>query len=446
MKLTINEIANAIGGEVFIPIPTINITSICAESRNIKKGCLFIPIRGERFDGHDYINEAIKKGALCVLSEKKLTNIPYIYVKSTKDALLALASYYLSIHNTKIIGITGSAGKTTTKDMLASVLSQRYKTKKTIGNFNNDIGMPLSIFNLEQDDEIIVLEMGMNHAGEIHRLSKAAKPDIAIITMIGDAHIENFKNRVGILHAKLEILDGLKSTIILNGDDILLTSEIANKKAEPFKKFYPCKKNIISQKSLGLTGTSCRININNNEIDINIPIPGVHMIQNALLAITCALELGITPEEIKKGFDTLKPADNRLNIIKTDNFTIINDIYNASPPAMEEALKVLTKGQGKKIAILGDMLELGHASKETHTNLGSFAKTCNIDFLICIGTDAKYIYTGFNDKSKSIYFKDIDSFLQEYKIYLPKDCTVLVKAARGMAFERIVVQLSCNFM
>ena len=441
MNLKINEIANVING---VGIPHIYITSICTDSRNIKKGCLFVPIKGEKFDGHDYINEAIQKGAVCVLSEKKLKDIPYIYVNSTKDALLSIAGYYLRINNIKTIAITGSTGKTTTKDMLASVLSQRYKTKKTMGNFNNDIGMPLSIFNIEPGDEVIVLEMGMNHAGEIHRLSKAAEPDIAIITMIGDAHIDNFENQEGILYAKLEILDGLKpnGTIILNGDDMFLTSDIANKKTETFNTIYTSKKSIINKKSLGLGGTDCKININNKEIDIYIPIPGEHMIQNALLVIACALELGITPEEIKKGFDELQPAGNRLGIIKTSDFTIINDAYNASPSSMKEGLKVLAaNGHGKKIAILGDMLGMGHVSEEKHMEVGEFAKACDIDFLICIGFNSKYIYNGFNNKHKSLHFKDIDLFLQEYKKYITKGCTVLVKASRDMEFVRIIEEV-----
>jgi UDP-N-acetylmuramoyl-tripeptide--D-alanyl-D-alanine ligase len=241
MNIQISEIISAVGGRLLNDgdVQAV-VTSISTDTRTIKDGALFVPIVGENFDGHDYIAQASEKGAICVLTERQSqptdTPFPLIYVSCTRRALMNLANYYRRKHNIKVVAITGSAGKTTTKDMIADILSQKFRTKRTIKNFNNEIGMPLSIFQLEAGDEVLVLEMGMNHANEIHELSLAGVPDIAVITHIGDAHIENFENREGILHAKLEIVDGLREggTVVLNGDDPLLTGQIAAEKTASF--------------------------------------------------------------------------------------------------------------------------------------------------------------------------------------------------------------------
>jgi len=498
MRLNIKDIATACNGQIIGQKEEIYINWISTDSRSIKplvaelpeaperfysitegilprirdvegsitcaEGTLFVPIVGERFDGHDYIQMAAQNEAVCALSEKEIdVGIPLILVKSTRRALMDLAGYYRRLFDIKVVAITGSAGKTTTKDMIYHVLSRKYKTKKTIGNFNNDIGLPLSIFQLEPSDEALVLEMGMNHAGEIHELSLTGAPDIAVITHIGDAHIENFENRTGILHAKLEIVDGLapNGVVVLNGDDPLLTSEIANEKVKPFNKkvatpfcesnflanennnvLYPSSKNILKAEPMGLQKTCCRFNWKGQEINITVPVPGAHMVMNAFLAVAVGVEMGISPNEITLGFEDFAPPEGRLSVETANDMVIINDVYNANPAAMKEAIKVLhspeTAKHTRRVAILGDMNELGHVAKERHFEVGEFANESGVDLLVAIGELSKHIYDGFNNPEKSLYFKTVDEFLSQLKEVLFPGDIILVKASRGMTFENIV--------
>jgi len=444
MKLTIRDIAQTCNGQVINPVEA-TITNVSTDTRKIGPGALFVPIIGETFDGHDYIAVAAENGAVCALTEKAdiTADIPLILVKSTRRALMELAGYYRRIHDVKVVAITGSAGKTTTKDMIFHVLARKYKTKKTLGNFNNDVGMPLSIFQLEPGDEVLVLEMGMNHAMEIHELSLIGAPDIAVITHIGDAHIENFENREGILHAKLEIVDGLKpgGTVILNGDDPLLTGAIAAAKVTPFKVLYPSSENILSAESLGLQETSAHFNWQGHDIRITVPLPGAHMVMNALLATAVGVEMGVSLAEISKGFDDFVPPSGRLSVENIKGMTVINDAYNANPAAMRESLKILCNQPARKVAILGDMNELGHVSEARHTEIGAFAAEKGIDLLVAIGPQARFIADGFCDESKGLYFPTVDEFLPKLQALLSPGDVVLVKASRGMAFERVIEAL-----
>ena len=406
MRLSIQEIATACKGQIisstFVNKP---LTSICTDTREIRPGALFVPLVGERFDGHNFLGEAISKGAFCVLTEKPepVKNGTSIQVESTRRALMDIAAYYRHKHEIKVVAITGSAGKTTTKEMIAQVLSSKYKTKKTQGNFNNDIGLPLSIFQLEHDDEVLVLEMGMNHGGEIHELSKVGAPDVAVITNIGDAHIENFENREGILHAKLEILDGLAKdgTAILNGDDPLLSGPVAKARAGAFRLIYPDSTNIISMDERNISGGHAHFVINGQDIHINIPLPGAHMVTNALLAAAVGIEMGLTPEEITQGFDNFTPPGGRLSVMKIGGMTVINDVYNANPASMQEAIKVVVAQEGRRVCILGGMNELGHVSKERHKELGALAADVGINKLITIGTMAWWINEGFYESIRA---------------------------------------------
>jgi len=424
------------------------ITNISTDTRNIIHGSLFVPIVGDRFDGHDYIRIAKENGAVCAFTEKENlaenVDIPLIYVSSTRRALMDLAGYYRRLHDIKIVSITGSAGKTTTKDMIAHILARKFKTKKTLGNFNNEIGLPISIFQLEPTDEVLVLEMGMNHAGEIHELSLVGAPDIAVITHIGDAHIENFENREGILHAKLEIVDGLKpnGTVILNGDDPLLTGEIAAKKTAPFNVQYPSAKHIISVEQIGLTESRCHFNWRDNDIKLTVPIPGAHMVMNALLAVAVGIECGISPTEITRGFEAFTPPGGRLTVETANDMTIINDVYNANPAAMKEAIKIVCKQKARRVAILGDMSELGHVADARHREIGEFARKQGVDLLIAIGELSANIYEGFiaekTETAKAEYFTTSAAFLSQWKTLLKPGDVILVKASRSMAFEDII--------
>jgi len=507
MQLTILEILAACRGQVIggdINRDT-QITSICTDSRDIQPGGLFIPLLGEKVDGHDYIGRALEEGGVCALTEKPgISQNPLIYVRSTRRALMDIAAYYRRKHNIKVVAITGSAGKTTTKDMIASVLSAKFKTQKTMKNFNNDIGLPLSIFQLTPEDEVLVLEMGMNHGGEIHELSLVGAPDIAVITNIGDAHIENFDSQEGILHAKLEILDGLSplGTIIFNGNDPLLTGSIARSKAAHFKLLYPNSSNIKSMDDKSIDGGQSHFVINDMDIHINIPLPGAHMVMNALLAASVGIEMGLSPYEITRGFEAFSPPEGRLGRLKVKGMTIINDVYNSNPAATQESIKVIISQEGRKVCILGDMNELGWAAETRHKEIGAFAAEAGVDVLVTIGKLAGWMNDGFyntirtrqaeigrvgnqplldenaerlfdiptrratgyrssghsrvpeigailrrnigqeeNSPQIALHFEDVESFLSEWRNILRSGDMVLIKASRGMKFETIIESL-----
>ncbi|MDR0272947.1 MAG: UDP-N-acetylmuramoyl-tripeptide--D-alanyl-D-alanine ligase [Clostridiales bacterium] len=456
MKLEITEIINACGGRLLdenLTAKNAKITSISTDTRTIESGALFVPIVGENSDGHDYISQAAEKGAVCVLTENQnvMADVPHIYVNSTRRALMDLANFYRRMHNVKVVAITGSAGKTTTKDMIADILARKFKTKRTIKNFNNEIGMPLSIFQLEPDDEVLVLEMGMNHANEIHELSLAAAPDIAVITSIGDAHIENFENREGILNAKMEITHGLRmgGTLILNGDDELLNSYFKrndNNRAfipnNDSRTFLPSSKDILKSEP-HFSETHCTFKWRGEKINLTVPIPGGHMVTNALLACAVGIEMGVSPTEITEAFANFTPPEGRLNISETNGITIINDVYNANPASMIEAIKVLClknnheTHEKRKTAILGDMNELGHTAEAHHRATGKFAAEAGVDLLITIGNLARFMYEGFLSSDKNgnaIHFNS----LEEFSFTPQKNDIILVKASRGMQFEKII--------
>jgi len=447
MNLSLRQILEATSGKLMTMNDLPNFTSISTDTRTIKRGALFVPISGANYDGHNYITRASQKGALCTLSEKTpvYTDLPVIYVKSTREALLDLAAYYRRLHKVRVVGITGSAGKTTTKEMIAAVLSSKFRVKKTQGNFNNEIGLPLTVFDLEQEDEILVLEMGMNHAGEIRKLSKAGKPDVAVITNIGDAHIENFKNREGILNAKLEILEGLgkDGVAVINGDDSLLTGKIAAKKLLGINVYKPGMSNSVSIIKESINGTECKIRAG-KEIELTIPVPGRHMIENAMLAVQVGIHFGLSVKEITAGFASFEPPLNRLTRHFANGLSIFSDTYNASPQSMFAALQVfdLDENSKRKVAVLGDMAELGAFSDKNHTEVGEAAAGAGIDLLIAIGNNSKIYADVFKEKNKECYhFDSIEDFTTDWKKYLkPGDC-VLVKAARMMTFEKIVESL-----
>ncbi len=446
----IEELIKAVNGVINNNIDTkdIFIKNVSTDTRNIKPGDLFIPIIGEKFDGHNFINDAFEKGAVACLSQKNIdTNNIVINVKDTKKALKDFATYYRSLFNIPVVALTGSSGKTTTKDMLASCLSIKYKTLKTEGNFNNEIGLPLTIFNIEEDTEVVVLEMGMNHFGEIRNLSEIAKPDIALITNIGVSHIENLGSREGILRAKYEIFDYLKENGIkvLNGDDdMLCTLKEENNKLKTY--FYSINKKLDAYatniKENGINGISATINYFNKSFNVLLSLPGKHIISNALAVTLVCESLGLKEDEIKKGLETFKPSKMRMDIIKTDKYTIINDVYNANPNSMKASLDVLATLEGRKVAILGDMFELGNYSNDMHYEIGKYAVEKDIDELIFIGDYSYYMLQGAKDNIKNNssinYFKTQDEFINNVDNLLKIGDTILVKASRGMKLENTV--------
>ena len=453
-KLTIHEVLKAVNGELLNYIHDIHdkkITGISIDSRTVSEGQLFIPIRGEHFDGHDFIEQSIFNGAIAYLTEKKDIIYPdtnIILVENTIEALQNLASYYRSKFNIPFIAVTGSSGKTTTKDMIASVLGEKLNVLKTQGNFNNEIGLPLTVFQLESTHRIAVIEIGMNHTGEIRRLVNIVKPDIAIITNIGLTHIEHLGSQDNIFKAKREILETLTrdQTALLNGDDPFL-STIDN---ELFKTvFLGIHGNKLDGKAFDIHSKKMGIDFkykdlkNLEEEDYSLKLPGVHNVYNSMFAIYIGKHFGLSKEEIQSGLNHFKPSKMRMDIIHHGGLTIINDAYNANPDSMKAALEVLkNSGNNRKIAILGDMLEMGEWLKTAHLEIGKYVKQLNIDLLIAIGQAAQYYVEGSiehgMEKNQALYVKNNKEAIDLLKSILNKGDIILIKGSRGMKLEEIV--------
>ena len=445
VKFSINDVAKAVGGTLCNIDGTKEILSVITDSRTVEIGALFVALKGEIFDGHTFAEKAVESGALCVLSHEDLGAIPHIRVKDTKYALLDLAKWYLELFDVPVIGITGSAGKTTTKDMIAAVLSKKYTVVKTEGNFNNEVGLPLTVFRIDKSTEIAVLEMGMNHFGEIHNLSRVGTPEVCIITNIGDAHIGNLGGkREGILKAKSEIFDFAdeSAVAILNGDDVLL-NKISPRVAK-ILYFGTDESAFVSFKKLedkGVMGSVWRIKADGEFFDITIPIPGDYLAYNAAVAISVGKHYGVANDNIAAAFDSFTPSKNRMNIFESLGATIINDVYNASPPSMRAMIDSMAGLKGRKICVLGDMLELGEKTLAYHEEVGGYAGAAGVDILFTHGEFSKSYERGFLEKAagkKALSFDELDGLIKELKAVIKPGDTVLIKASRGMKFERII--------
>ena len=447
--MTIENIAAACEG-TFVgdrDLVTKEIAGAVTDSRQVQKDYLFIPIKGARVDGHDFIPQVFEKGALVVLSDHALPEEtgPYILVSFTTEAMKKIAAFYRTQLSCKVVGITGSVGKTSTKEMIASVLEQRYKVLKTEGNFNNGIGLPLTIFNLTEEHEVAVLEMGIDHFGEMHELASISQPDICVITNIGLAHMENLGSRDGILKAKTEVFDHLRpnASVILNGDDDKLSTvaEVQGKKPVFFglsDQLDAYADGIVSQ---GLRGTDAVLHLPLGEINVHIPVPGNHMVYNALAGACVGMKLGLTLEEIQTGISSLKTIAGRTNLIDTGSLLIIDDCYNANPVSMKSSLDVLSTATGRTVAVMGDMYELGDKENELHYNTGAHAAEIGIDVICCIGELSHHAYEGAKACAKSsavLYFKTKQDFLGKIRNVVKKDDTILVKASHGMEFPEII--------
>ena len=368
-NLTIKNLTEVCSGTYYGPETVMDreVSSITTDSRKIEKDSLFVPIVGERVDAHRFIPDVMSKGALVTLSERELENadFPYIQVESSLQAVKDIAEFYLKQLQIPVVGITGSVGKTSTKEVIASVLKEKYRTLKTQGNFNNELGLPLTVFGLRAEHQIAVLEMGISDFGEMHRLAKIARPDTCVITNIGLCHLEFLKSRDGILKAKTEIFDFLKEDghIILNGDDDKLITVTDVKGIKPVFFGVENKNGIWADEieSRGLKGIECRIHVKDESFKVLVPIPGRHMVYNALAGTAVGLTYGLTLDEIKAGIESLQSLSGRFHILENEkkNITVIDDCYNANPVSMKASLEVLQDALGRKVALLGDMGELG---------------------------------------------------------------------------------------
>ena len=426
------------------------VESITTDSRQAEKGCLFVAIPGERVDGHDFIPSVFEKGALAVISERELENPagPYIQVESSLEAVKGIAAYYREQLDIKVVGITGSVGKTSTKEVIASVLAQKYNVLKTLGNFNNELGLPLTVFRLRDEHQVAVLEMGISHFGEMHRLAKIARPDICVITNIGQCHLEFLKNRDGVLRAKTEIFDFMKEdgSIVLNGDDDKLAQIQEAKGIRPIFFGTESGRSVYADhiENLGLKGVQCRIHVDDKSVSVLIPIPGHHMVMNALAAAAVGHQLGLTMEEIKAGIEQLEAVSGRFHIIENGRLQIIDDCYNANPVSMKASLDVLCDAKGRRVAILGDMGELGENEAQLHAEVGAHASGNHIDLLICTGTVSSHMAEAAvadGGCGEVLQVPTLDALLTCLPSLIEPDDTVLVKASHFMHFEKVVEKL-----
>ena len=460
-NMTLENIEKACGGR-YIGTEAekkTEVLGVVIDSRQVGSGYLFVAIPGEKVDGHKFIPDVFAKGAAAVLSEQQLEDPagPYILVESTTKALRDLAEYYRKSLDIKVVGITGSVGKTSTKEMIASVLSEKYKVLKTEGNYNNEIGLPLTIFKIRAEHEVAVLEMGISEFGEMHRLATMANPDICVITNIGLCHLENLKTRDGILKAKTESFAHLKKDgiAILNGDDDKLSTirQVGDKEPvfygmeEKMEYREDAKKSVYATgvENLGLYGMQARIHTPEGERDVRIPIPGEHNVYNALAATAVGLSLGLSLDQISSGILKAKTIGGRTNLLNTGSMTVIDDCYNANPVSMKASLDVLATAEGRKIAVLGDMGELGENEKKLHYEVGEYLAKKEIDVLFCAGELSEEIATAAQKESKTCevyYFKTRDALLEQLLPFLKKGDTVLVKASHFMEYPEIVKALT----
>lgn len=408
------------------------------DSRTLRKNEIFIAIQGENFDGSNYIDVAIKKGSSWIItSSKNHKSNRCIYVKNTKETLCKIASYLVGEVSPKIIAITGSNGKTTTKEMVANILYQHYPKNEilvTKGNLNNDIGLPLTLFNLKKNHTIVVLEMGMNHQDEITKLCKIAPPDIAVITNIGEAHLENFSSKNGIAKAKKEILLGAKK----NGIAILPRDDVYFNYLKSDCLYLRCISFGINKNSnIRLDLSSNDLIVNEEKINIESSLLGKENLMNMAAAVSVANALELPTETIIKGMKTIDSIEGRLEVkITASNIKIIDDTYNSNPSSMMMAIDVLDQFKQKKILIVGDMAELGPLSKKYHTDIGHYILEKNIDLVMGIGNMTKYLIDVLG--TKGLWYASKEDLLNETNKILKKDTVVLVKGSRFMRMEEIV--------
>ncbi len=464
--ITLREAADAVGGELrlFGAREQDEITNIAIDSRDCTDGSLFVAIKGERTDGHGYIGSAIGLGAVCVFAQyvpKSLEcdkNYAIIIVDDPITAVGRLAKYYSARQNCRIVAVTGSVGKTTTKEFIYAVLSQRYSTYKSEGNHNNELGLPLTLLDMPKGIEWAVLEMGMSALGEIEYLSKIAEPDIAIITNIGTSHLEHLKSRENICRAKMEIVCGLKrgGALLLNGDEPMLLSHRGGEYSPRFVSLGSREseyrvQNIRTRDSQTLFDL---VTVKANVCDLCVPTVGEHNLYAAAFAFAVGELAGMNECEIAKGLSAFKAVGGRQNIYSLSGITVIDDCYNASPESMRAALSVLDQlsknGKGRRIALLGDMRELGQSSAQLHRELGEYAAG-KADILCTFGVLASAIGEGAvasgMDAESIIGITDPGAHRECAEALLGilrEGDVLLVKASRAMEAEKIIGYIKEN--
>jgi len=442
-KITLKQAARWCGGYVEEKYEDVEFLGANNDTRVLKPGQLFVVLQGAR-DGHDFIPNAVEKGAAAVLCSRKVGDYPAIYVEDPRIALGQIAREELNRIGAKVVAVTGSVGKSTTKEMIATVLESTYRTAKTPANHNNDIGMPMAVLSMPEDTEVAVLEMGMNHFGEISYLSNIAHPDVAVIINVGTAHIEFLGSQEGIRKAKMEIVDGMsqRGMLLLNGDDLLLR----NLPREPvqrityFGRSEDCGVRGMDVEQRGehlcFTTEAGRLSI-----PLELKLEGEHYVADALAAVAVGLKLAVPSERISESLAKFRNISGRQNIYEKNGYTIIDDCYNAGPESMAAALNVLGNRPGRHIAVLGDMLELGDCAHAEHYRIGRIAAE-KADLVFAYGPHAERIkdgtITGGMPESKGNAFLDRDELVRALKRAAKPGDVILFKGSHGMHLEKIL--------
>lgn len=463
-NMTLENIAKAVDGELHCQPEEGKqvIKGAVLDSRLVEEGFLFFATKGERVDGHSFIGSVCEKGAACVICEKETEELlsagkPYILVNDSFVALKKTAMYYREQLSIPVIGITGSVGKTSTKEFVAGVLAEKYNVLKTQGNFNNEVGLPLTLLRIRDEHEVAVVEMGISDFGEMHRLSEIAKPSICVMTNIGQCHLENLISREGVLKAKSEIFDFMieDGIVVLNQEDDMLNT-IKEVKGNQPKKYgvhesADCYMTEVSDN--GILGSSANFHMGQIEFSVKVKIPGIHMLYNAMAAALVGEKLGLTAEEIQRGIGKVQPVDGRSHLIECKDRYILDDCYNANPVSMKAAIDLLKTAKGRKVALLGDMFELGENEETLHEEVGSYAAKAGIDTIVCVGNLSKNMYEGAisaceemegNVNSQIYYFADKKALFENMnseESFLETGDTILVKASHGMGFAEVVKKL-----
>ncbi len=442
-RITLGQAAAWCGGEVDPKYASISFLGADNDSRIIQPGQLFVALQGAR-DGSGFIRSAMERGAAGALCAHCEEDLPVIRVEDPRAALGTIARKERERIGMRVVGITGSVGKSTTKEMIACVLARKYKTEKTPANHNNDIGMPMAILAMPEDTQVAVLEMGMNHFREIAYLTSIAQPDVAVITNIGTMHIEHLGSQRGILQAKLEILEGMKpeGILLLNGDDRLL---------------WNLRETGIQADYFGIHNSQCRIRGENVEdtgeklsfdaawdthrISVSMALEGVHFVPDALAAISVGAAMGVEPEDIRQALGSFQNMEGRQEILHVGGYTIIKDCYNAGPESMAAALNVLEKHGGRRVAVLGDMLELGSCTQAEHYRIGRIAAE-KADLVLAYGEDSSRVVsgaiTGGMPVTRAMGFTDQEELTAQLKKLSRPGDTILFKGSHGMHLERVV--------
>ncbi len=449
ISMTVEEMAQACKGSCAnIPDTSIKIAAdrIKSDSRKILPGDVFVAYRGEKFDGHNYVKDCTDKGAVVNVTDHEIEGCPCIVTKDTVRAVLDIAGHFRRKFSPVLVGVTGSVGKTTTKEMLAAVLGAKLRVLKTPENFNNDIGTPLTLLGLGPEHQAAVIETGMNHFGEIRYLGEMVRPDIAVISNIGDAHIEHLGSREGILKAKSEIFENLKpeGLAVLNGDDALLNTLDLPFRTVRCGRSEHCAVRVMDMADHGVAGITCTVVSPRDTYHLTIPAPGEHMAYSAAIAVAVGEELGLSTEEITRGAASYEPAGSRMRVLRLrDGRLVLDDCYNANPQSVTAALEILAKTEcGRKVAVLGDMGELGDLTDQAHYNMGALAAMLGIDEVVAIGAKAEKIADGAAQSGGSVtHFATKEEAVHELTDQLGTDTAMLVKASHAMHFGWIVEQL-----